>query len=79
MTKFPVVVPGVSTMLNRKVTSQSLESLMSTILSRRRINRETQNILMNSLLGKAQLNSHEQAQVQEIFDAINQGRLRVID
>ena len=66
-------------MLNRNATTQSLESLMQTILTRRRINRETQQALMASLLGKTQLNSHEQAQVQEIFEAINQGRLRVID
>ncbi|MDV3347706.1 hypothetical protein D0962_07265 [Leptolyngbyaceae cyanobacterium CCMR0082] len=66
-------------MLNHKATTQSLEGLMQTILNRRRINRETQQALMASLLGKAQLNSHEQAQVQKIFEAISQGRLRVID
>ncbi|MEM8612030.1 MAG: hypothetical protein AAGF93_08430 [Cyanobacteria bacterium P01_H01_bin.105] len=66
-------------MLNRNVTTQSLESLMETILNHRRISRATQNTLMESLLGKKQLNSHEQAQVQEIFEAITQGRLRVID
>ena len=66
-------------MLNSNATTQSLESLMQTILNHRRINRETQQTLMASLLGKAQLNSHEQAQVQQIFDAISQGRLRVID
>ena len=66
-------------MLNRNASTQSLESLMQTILTRRRINRETQQTLMASLLGKTQLNSNEQAQVQEIFEAINQGRLRVID
>ena len=66
-------------MLNGHKTTQSLESLMRTILNRRRINRETQRMLMQSLLGKTHLNSQEQAQVQEIFEAINQGRLRVID
>ncbi|EKV02922.1 hypothetical protein Lepto7375DRAFT_5190 [Leptolyngbya sp. PCC 7375] len=66
-------------MLNHKATTQSLEGLMQTILNRRRINRETQQALMASLLGKSQLNSHEQAQVQKIFEAISQGRLRVID
>ncbi len=67
-------------MLNSNAKTQSsLESLMQTILTRRRINRETQQTLMASLLGKTQLNSHEQAQVEEIFEAITQGRLRVID
>lgn len=66
-------------MLNRNLTAQSLESLMQTILTRRRITRETQQALMASLLGKTQLNSNEQEQVQKIFEAINQGRLRVID
>ena len=66
-------------MLNSNAKTQSLESLMSNILSRRRINRETQRMLMTSLLGKAKLNSNEQAQVEQIFEAITQGRLRVID
>ena len=66
-------------MLSRKTTTQPLDSLMSSILSRRRINRETQHVLMQSLLGKNQLNSQEQEQVQKIFEAITQGRLRVID
>lgn len=66
-------------MLSSNATTQSLESLMQMILTCRRINRETQRTLMASLLGKTQLNSHEQEQVQAIFDAINQGRLRVVD
>ena len=66
-------------MLNSNAKTQSLESLMSNILSRRRISRETQRMLMDSLLGKAKLNNDEQAQVDKIFEAITQGRLRVID
>lgn len=66
-------------MLNSNVATQSLESLMSNILSCRRINRETQRMLMTALLGKAQLNNDEQAQVAKIFEAITQGRLRVVD
>ncbi|MEM7062250.1 MAG: hypothetical protein AAF572_03705 [Cyanobacteria bacterium P01_B01_bin.77] len=66
-------------MLNSNATTQSLESLMSNILSCRRITRETQRMLMSSLLGKAHLNNDEQAQVAKIFEAITQGRLRVID
>lgn len=66
-------------MLNSNAKTQSLESLMSNILNRRRISRETQRMLMDSLLGKAKLNHNEQAQVDKIFEAITQGRLRVID
>ena len=66
-------------MLNPTKTTQSLESLMSNILRCRRITRETQTMLMASLLNKAQLNSQEQAQVDKIFEAITHGRLRVID
>ncbi|NEQ51282.1 MAG: hypothetical protein F6K11_14275 [Leptolyngbya sp. SIO3F4] len=66
-------------MLDGQTATQSLESLMRTILNRRRINRQTQHMLMQSLLGKTHLNSQEQEQVQAIFEAINQGRLRVID
>lgn len=66
-------------MLNSGVKTQSLESLISNILRCRRITRETQNVLMTSLLNKSQLNSNEQAQVDKIFEAITQGRLRVVD
>ncbi|MEM1240995.1 MAG: hypothetical protein AAGI45_14225 [Cyanobacteria bacterium P01_H01_bin.26] len=66
-------------MLSRTATTQSLESLMSNILSCRRLNRETQRMLMALLLGKTQLNNQEQAQVEKIFEAISQGRLRVVD
>ena len=66
-------------MLSRKQTTQSLESLMKSILNHRRINRETQRMLMTSLLGKNQLNSQELEQVQKIFEAITQGSLRVVD
>ena len=66
-------------MLNSTVKAQSLENLISNILSCRRITRESQRILMASLLNKAQLNSNEQAQVDKIFEAITQGRLRVVD
>lgn len=66
-------------MLNSVTKTQSLEGLMSNILKCRRITRESQRMLMASLLNKAQLNSSEQAQVDKIFEAITQGRLRVID
>ncbi|MEA5462121.1 hypothetical protein [Leptothoe sp. PORK10 BA2] len=66
-------------MLSHPQTTQSLDSLMSSILNHRRITRETQRILMQSLLGKNQLNRQEQEQVQKIFEGITQGRLRVID
>lgn len=66
-------------MLSRQQKTQSLESLMKSILNHRRINRETQRMLMASLLGKNQLNSQELEQVQKIFEAITQGSLRVVD
>lgn len=66
-------------MLSHTQTTQSLESLMRSILKHRRITRVTQRMLMQSLLGKNQLNSQEEEQVQKIFEAIIQGRLRVID
>ena len=66
-------------MLKSTSTTQSLESLMDKILNHRRLNRETQSLLMQLLLGKTRLNNHEQAQVKEIFEALNQGRLRVVD
>lgn len=66
-------------MLNSTVKTQSLESLMKNILRCRRMTRESQRMLMELLLNKAQLNNNEQAQVDKIFEAITQGRLRVVD
>lgn len=66
-------------MLNSTVKAQSLENLMSSILRCRRMTRESQQTLMELLLNKAQLNNNEQAQVDKIFEAISQGRLRVVE
>lgn len=57
----------------------TLTSIADQIFADRRITRQVQHDLMQLLLGKAQISSQEQALAQRIFEAIQQGRLRVVD
>jgi hypothetical protein len=56
-----------------------LATIVDQIFADRRITRQVQQDLMQTLLGKAQISSQEQAIAQRIFEAIQQGRLRVVD
>jgi hypothetical protein len=60
-------------------TTRSLAALVDQIFADRRITRQVQQDLMQVLLGKAHISSQEQAVAQRIFEAIQQGRLRVVD
>ncbi|QQE63919.1 hypothetical protein GFS31_05900 [Leptolyngbya sp. BL0902] len=57
----------------------TLAAIADQIFTDRRITRQVQQDLMQLLLGKAQISSQEQALAQRIFEAIQQGRLRVVD
>lgn len=56
-----------------------LSTIVDQIFADRRITRQVQQDLMQTLLSKAQISSQEQAIAQRIFEAIQQGRLRVVD
>ncbi|MFH7245390.1 MAG: hypothetical protein ACHWZW_21335 [Spirulina sp.] len=56
-----------------------LATIVDQIFADRRITRQVQQDLMQTLLGKTQISSQEQAIAQRIFEAIQQGRLRVVD
>ncbi len=60
-------------------TSRPLATIVDQIFADRRITRQVQQDLMQTLLGKAHISSQEQAIAQRIFEAIQQGRLRVVD
>ncbi|ASC71086.1 hypothetical protein XM38_020360 [Halomicronema hongdechloris C2206] len=56
----------------------SLEATVEKILSTRRITRQDQHLLM--VLGRHhQLSHHDVMLIDRIYDALHQGRLRVID
>jgi len=60
-------------------TSQSLKAIVDQIFADRRISRQVQQELMNILLSQPTLSNQDHAIAQRVFDAIRQGRLRVID
>lgn len=60
-------------------TSQSLKALVDQIFAERRISRQVQRELMDVLLSQPILSNQDQATAQRVFDAIRQGRLRVVD
>lgn len=66
-------------MTSTSPSTSTLVSIADQIFADRRITRPVQRNLMQLLLGKAQISSQEKALAQSIFDAIQQGRLRVVD
>ncbi|UZQ54380.1 hypothetical protein OOK60_18215 [Trichothermofontia sichuanensis B231] len=59
-----------------RFSSQSLEQLVSQILATRRISRMDQELLM-TLLDKEVIEPREHDLVNQVFEALQQGRLRV--
>lgn len=62
-----------------QTTSQSLKALVDQIFAERRISRQVQRELMEILLSQPTLSNQDHATAQRVFDAIRQGRLRVVD
>ncbi len=65
-----------SVMAVSRFSSQSLEQLVSQILATRRISRMDQELLM-TLLNKDVIEPQEHDLVNQVFEALQQGRLRV--
>ncbi|NJL48012.1 MAG: hypothetical protein HC929_11650 [Leptolyngbyaceae cyanobacterium SM2_5_2] len=61
------------------IATPSLNVIVDQIFADRRITRQVQHDLMKALLSQAQLSSQDQALAQRVFEAIQQGRLRVVD
>ncbi|HEY9763595.1 MAG TPA: hypothetical protein V6D07_13780 [Trichocoleus sp.] len=55
-----------------------LEQTIDKILSTRRITRNDQTLLMN-LFSKEQLSQTDAALINRVYEALHQGRLRVVD
>jgi hypothetical protein len=59
--------------------SPTLNAIVDQIFADRRISRRVQRELMDNLLSQPTISSQDQATAQRVFDAIRQGRLRVVD
>lgn len=62
-----------------QTTSHSLKALVDQIFADRRISRQVQRELMDILLSQPTLSNQDHATAQRVFEAIRQGRLRVVD
>jgi transcriptional regulator CtsR len=56
-----------------------LQELVDEIFAQRRINRQVQHELMQILLSQQSLSHQESDIVNQVFDAIQRGRLRIVD
>ncbi|NJN03650.1 MAG: hypothetical protein HC873_04990 [Leptolyngbyaceae cyanobacterium SL_1_1] len=56
----------------------SIEETVEKIFSTRRLTRYDQRLLM-SLYAKRQISRHDQALIARIYEALNQGRIRVVE
>jgi hypothetical protein len=59
--------------------TSSLKTIVDQIFAERRITRQDQQELMQVLLSQSTLSSQDKATAQRVFDAIRQGRLRIVD
>ncbi|WP_066384681.1 MULTISPECIES: hypothetical protein [unclassified Anabaena] len=60
-------------------TPMSLETVLQRIFTINRITRRDQQLLMSTLLSKADLSEQEHQQINRILDGLKRGLLKVVD
>jgi len=58
---------------------QSIEQVVDRILNSRKITRTDQQTLMSALMSKNMLTTKEQLLINQVFDTLRKGMLRVVD
>jgi hypothetical protein len=61
------------------LSDNPVDELIKRILSSRQITRADQERFMSALLSKNSLSERERVQVDQLFDALRNGRVRVVD
>ncbi len=57
----------------------SVESILERIFAIRQINRRDQHTLMAALLSKDSLSEKDQRQINQVYEAIQKGLIRIVD
>lgn len=57
---------------------QSIEEMVTKILATRRISRTDQNLLM-TLFSQGNISANDEMLINQIYEALHQGRLRVVE
>ncbi|WP_322744663.1 hypothetical protein [[Phormidium] sp. LEGE 05292] len=57
----------------------SVESILERIFALRQINRRDQYTLMTALLSKDSLSDKDQRQINQVYEAIQKGLIRIVD
>lgn len=57
----------------------SVESILERIFAVRQINRRDQHTLMAALLSKDSLSEKDQRQINQVYEAIQKGLIRIVD
>ena len=60
------------------VSQLTIDEIVNQIFAVRQIDRCVQRQFMNALLSKTTLNNQDQAHISRVFDALQQGLLRVV-
>ncbi len=63
----------------KHLQEDSLDQVVERIFASRRISRTDQQRFMSTLLGRESITAEEQRKINQVFDALQQGRLRVVD
>lgn len=65
--------------LTAKPDPSNIESILERIFANRRITRQDQNIMMSNLMRQEGLSEKNIMQINQVFDALKRGIIKVVD
>lgn len=65
--------------LTAKSDSKNIDAIVERIFANRRITRQDQNIMMSNLMSQEGLSEQNIMQINQVFDALKRGIIKVVD
>ncbi|TAE60565.1 MAG: hypothetical protein EAZ76_01445 [Nostocales cyanobacterium] len=65
--------------LSAKPDPSNIEAILERIFANRRITRQDQNIMMSNLMAQEGLSEKHLMQINQVFDALKRGMIKVVD
>lgn len=65
--------------LTAKSNTTNVEAILERIFANRRITRQDQNIMMSNLLSQEGLSEKNRLQINQVFDGLKRGLIKVVD
>ncbi|NET00266.1 MAG: hypothetical protein F6K62_18740 [Sphaerospermopsis sp. SIO1G2] len=65
--------------LTARQNSNNIEAILERIFANRRITRQDQDIMMSNLIAQENLSENNIKQINQVFDALKRGMIKVVD